>query len=97
MARYIDADEFLEGFYIYAYNQDKGFIRAVEQVIDDTPTADVEEVKHGEWIINTDDFTPKMRCTACGYNKPIISGINIKQKPNNYCPNCGAKIECVKI
>ena len=48
--RYIDADEFLEGFYIYAYNQDKAFVRAVEQVIADTPTADVVEVKRIEII-----------------------------------------------
>lgn len=46
--------------------------------------------KHGEWQYNTDDFTPAMRCSVCSYNKPIVAGENIKQEPNNYCPNCGA-------
>ena len=54
------------------------------------PATDVVEVKHGEWIYNTDDFTPKMRCTVCGYNKPMIAGESIQQEPNNYCNNCGA-------
>lgn len=44
----------------------------------------------GEWIYNTDDFTPKKRCTNCGYNKPLVAGEAIKQEPDNYCPNCGA-------
>ena len=54
------------------------------------PTADVVEVKHGKWIYNTDDFTPKMRCSACGYNKPMVAGEGIEQEPNNFCPHCGA-------
>ena len=53
MARYIDADEFYEGFCIYAMGQDKNFIKAVEQVLEDTPTADVEEV---------------VRCEKCKFN-----------------------------
>lgn len=44
----------------------------------------------GEWIYNTDDFTPKKRCTNCGYNKPLVAGEAIKQEPDNFCPNCGA-------
>ena len=58
-----------------------------------TPAADVVEVRHGEWVYNTDDFTPKMRCSVCGYNKPLIAGENIKQEPNNYCNECGAKMD----
>lgn len=46
--------------------------------------------KHGKWIYNTDDFTPKMRCSACGYNKPMVAGEGIEQEPNNFCPHCGA-------
>ena len=54
------------------------------------PTADVVEVKHGKWIYNTDDFTPKMRCSVCGYNKPIVAGEGIEQEPNDFCNKCGA-------
>ena len=50
------------------------------------------EVKHGHWMYNTDDFTPKMRCSVCGYNKPVAAGIGIKQEPDDYCNKCGAKM-----
>lgn len=65
----------------------------VLDLIDAEPTADVEEVKHGKWIYNTDDFTPKMRCSVCGYNKPLVAGENIEQDPNDYCNKCGAKMD----
>ena len=51
---------------------------------------DVREVKRGHWIYNTDDFTPKMRCSVCGYNKPIAAGENIEQEPSDFCNKCGA-------
>lgn len=55
------------------------------------PTIDPASLRpKGEWIYNTDDFTPKKRCTNCGYNKPLVAGEAIKQEPDNYCPNCGA-------
>lgn len=52
-----------------------------------------QKVECGEWIYNTDDFTPKMRCSVCGYNKPLLAGINIIQEPNCYCNKCGAKMK----
>lgn len=67
--------------------------RALRLRINRLSTTDIEEDTCGKWIYNTNDFTPKLCCTACGYNKPIISGENTKQIPNNYCPNCGAKMD----
>ena len=46
----------------------------------------------GEWVYNTDDFTPKQRCTVCGYNKPILAGEGVIQEPKHFCPNCGARM-----
>lgn len=57
------------------------------------PAANVTLVVHGQWKYNTDDFTPAKRCSICGYNKPVIAGEGIKQEPENYCPNCGAKMQ----
>ena len=91
--RCIYVDDFLDLFYVASAGQDKTFVKVVEQVIEDAPTADVEEVKHGEWIYNTDDFTPKMRCSVCGYNKPLVAGENVEQQPSDYCNNCGAKMD----
>ena len=58
--------------------------------------ADFVEVKHGEWIYNTDDFTPKTRCSVCGHNKPLVAGESVKQEPNDYCNKCGAKMDGVR-
>lgn len=59
--------------------------------VDNAPT--IDPVTHAKWVYNTDDFTPKHRCTNCGYNKPIMAGENVTQEPKNYCPNCGAKMD----
>lgn len=49
----------------------------------DTPTADVLEVRHGEWVYGEFDIP---HCSECG----------VEVMPNNvsnYCPNCGAKMD----
>ena len=93
MARYIDADktkrELLENA-VRIYDPKNMSTEDAMYIIDEAPTADVVEVKHGEWIYNTDDFTPKMRCSVCGYNKPIAAGENIEQEPSDFCNKCGA-------
>ena len=63
------------------------------QALKDAPTVDAVEVVHGRWVYNTDDFTPAYRCSACGYNKPMIAGERVSQGAMNYCPNCGAKMD----
>lgn len=68
-------------------------ITAIKHMIFDAQAIEVVPMVHGEWIPNTDDFTPKCRCSICGYNKPVIAGENVKQEPENYCPNCGAKMD----
>lgn len=47
------------------------------------PTADVVEVKHGEWIEEGNKHT----CSCCGYCH-ILFGI----PKHKYCQNCGAKM-----
>lgn len=69
-------------------NDDRDFI--AEKLLESVPSANVKPVVHGDWIINTDDFTPKKRCSVCGYNKPIIAGENVNQEPDTYCANCGS-------
>lgn len=54
------------------------------------PTADVVEVKHGEWLSNaqTDEYI----CSECDGIAPVDSE---KEEfyESNYCPNCGAKMD----
>ena len=53
--------------------------------IEDAPTADVEEVRHGEWIYA---HWCEFRCSICGHwSKTEPRG------KENFCPNCGAKMD----
>lgn len=65
--------------------------------IDAAPTADVVEVKHGEWIADKENYICKVdclkpakqttyKCSECGHK----SGRN---KGFKYCPSCGAKMD----
>ncbi len=47
------------------------------------PTADVEEVKHGEWV---GEYGYYPNCSLCGTKVKQMGG-------TNYCPNCGAKMD----
>ena len=86
MPRYINADELIkeaekEGAY--------GYVSA-EQIAD-FPTAEVTEVKHGEWMFkfycgNMSGYDYGMSCSVC--KKPTYR--QFAEKMPNYCPNCGA-------
>jgi DNA-directed RNA polymerase subunit RPC12/RpoP len=85
--------DILDKSIIHKSSNVRDFLRIFYKMVEQQTEADVEKIRHGEWLYNTDDFTPKMRCSSCGYNKPLLAGENIKQEPNNYCPNCGAKMD----
>ena len=63
-----------------------------------TPTADVEEVRHGYWKPSPDGINP-IRCSECNMPALMISGENefgdfvIERYPSNYCHSCGAKMD----
>lgn len=86
MSRYIDAEKIkFEPIDIIV----KGItLRTVERMateteIDDMPAADVEEVRHGKWRDEREDFGTYV-CSVC--NRPCGNQYN-------YCPNCGAKMD----
>ena len=55
-------------------------------IVNEIPTADVVEVRHGEWIKRTEHL---YKCSLCG-NSAFMSLGGI---PCNYCPECGAKMD----
>ena len=79
MARYIDADNLEKEIKIDA---SESIARAVIRIIDRQPTADVEEVKHGEWQRQKNGFY--FLCSVCG---------KAAATKGNYCHNCGAKMD----
>jgi NADH pyrophosphatase NudC (nudix superfamily) len=84
MARYIDADKLKE--YLHRedfYTPDERWKPESEfaNMIDATPTADVEEVRHGEWIAYG---LMNPQCSLCHkYN----------YEKSRFCPHCGARMD----
>ena len=86
MPRYIDADKIPYDPSVFG-----DFDDSVHRYdIDGMPTADVVEVKHGEWNDNVIGF-----CNVCMECGAIVERSAIKNKSGqlNYCPNCGAKMD----
>lgn len=80
MKKYIDRDALAE----YAHCQ-YGMVTASD--IMEFPTADVQPVKHGRWIENSDpgqNINEHYMCSECGCT--FHNWAN-----DNYCPNCGSK------
>lgn len=96
MARYIDAGKAIEkistitikGRCTDAYEAgiNKGLDIATE-IINHTPTAYVEPVRHGKWIKTTGTDT-MYTCSRCDNHYLCDFDLDFK-----YCPNCGAKME----
>jgi hypothetical protein len=105
MARYIDADKFLESQIercggvmpiIGTCTMDN---EALSWVVEKTPTADVVEVKHGYWIESIHKETPIIKdgrffekeheVFCCSVCDVKIVGL----RNMSFCPFCGAKMD----
>lgn len=102
MSRYIDADKIEEVIrddvpfgYFMASGYGVAMINRLEiaKILNDKiPTADVKEVKHGQWNIVLDEsilehYNNDVDIFACS-----ICGIKSKH-PTKFCPSCGARMD----
>jgi hypothetical protein len=98
MARYIDADKLKNALSHYG-KEDVIFIDEINMYIDDTPTVDVAEVQHGEWVETTELLgcreTEVVGCTICGetFIPDEDCDADYFRTFFNYCPCCGAKMD----
>ena len=83
MARYIDKDKI--PYYLDTSEEApmEGRKIAFKSDVDKIPTADVEEVKHGEWIEDGDYQV----CSVCGEEH------HWDEYRATYCDACGAKMD----
>lgn len=69
-----------------------------ERLTEDIPTADVVEVKHGEWILEYGTYG-KMICSECKNEAPITNKrdnslqLQTLYVDSPYCHHCGAKMK----
>lgn len=97
MPRYIDAEIFDKNLMMEVYLADdedftKAFVRGMELVKkaeEETPTADVREVRRGRWE-RTVPTTPKSYRRICSACRGVAYMIG---KKYSYCPYCGAKMD----
>ena len=86
MAEYIDRADLIKNLKKFAPEH---YTSLIDQLITKQPTADVVEVKHGEWIDTGDEILDTTysgwKCSECGY---IFCGNKFK-----FCPECGAKMD----
>ena len=95
MAEYIDRGDLIEKIKTvlsqrkFAENTTSYFVFEVLTVIlKGVPTADVVEVKHGEWIDKKFFGVNIMVCSICECMCEVARFENF-----GYCPNCGAKMD----
>ena len=85
MPRYIDAEIMpSDKFWEDLTDKEKAKVLAYLLV---SPTADVEEVKHGEWETDFCDYV----CSVCGGHISDCALDDYSEPP--YCPICGAKMD----
>ena len=98
MARYIDADDVAQRIMYYMSHvpercgEHYAYKAALKEIVG-RPTADVEEVKHGEWLNHEEMFydgefhseypVKGYKCSECG---------RVMWDKESYC-NCGAKMD----
>ena len=67
-------------------------IAALKTYIENVPTADVQEVRHGEWFLLDDCANEGVYCSVC--HKKVYKKDYANQKLKSpRCPNCGAKMD----
>jgi hypothetical protein len=97
--RLMCADDFLDLFYVASAGQDKAFIKAVEMVVEDTPTVDAVGVEHGRWldgsaIHNGKKVYDSIDCSVCEEIFKIESHDREYWKARfKVCPFCGAVMD----
>lgn len=56
----------------------------IDQILDQSPVADVVPVRHGRWMFGGDGI---VECSVCNET------YDVNMMPRNYCPNCWAKMD----
>ena len=85
---YVEIEKVLEtarNGYHSDFGRSMADLTSLQEVLEDTPTADVVEVKHGYWVYEVKYYS----CSNCaGKRFNLLLGCDAE-----YCPYCGAKMD----
>lgn len=92
MSRYIDAEKLTDSIFDWDMTIEDLYY-SLCKLVDDVPTADVQEVKHGYWIPERDpDENNRIQCFHCSVCDDDFHYIGAFVA-TKYCPNCGARMD----
>lgn len=65
------------------------------RLVKSSPAADVEPVRHGQWLRTDDDWNSlvTIQCSACGGEWCFEVDEDVQLPGYNYCPGCGCKMD----
>lgn len=65
------------------------------RLVKSSPAADVEPVRHGQWLRTDDDWNSlvTIQCSACGGEWCFEVDEDVQLLGYNYCPGCGCKMD----
>ena len=96
MGRLIDADDCKDLMYVMCAGQDKEFVRAMEQVIDDCPDVDAVSVVHGHPVYHNRpvyyEHYEMVQQTENGEPLYKRQYYTLQDNPVAYCPECGKRM-----
>lgn len=101
MSKYIDSEAFFKVINTLPYKDTSypdasaynGAISDVADMLTHFPAADVEEVKHGRWLM-TDAYPHRVYCSECYATLiPNVEWFKTYNIASNYCPNCGSRMD----
>lgn len=101
MPRYIDAELFSKNLMIQVYLADdedftKAFVKGMELVKkaeEETPTADVQEVRHGKMNMYKPRSMNRNATYKCSVCMKLCSSYYNDVGEWKFCPHCGAKMD----
>ena len=78
-----------------ALGRHTGLADCIAIEIEGLPAADVEPVRHGEWLRTDDDWNSlvTIQCSACGGEWCFEVDEDVQLLGYNYCPGCGCKMD----
>ena len=90
---YIEREKVIEiakDEYYSDFHRSMADLTSVRELLEDTPTADVVEVRHSYWQCSNVRMSSRdITCRYCHRTETISNG----EEDFEYCPHCGAKMD----